>query len=75
MKQTKYETYSCENSEWNICLEDVFPNPTDEQVKLWNESYGGTKDHEPICQGWYYELVINSLQERMIDELEESEVQ
>ena len=70
MVESKYKTLGCENSEWGITLEEVFPNPTEEQINIWNESYGGETDTETICSGMYYDLVIDSLQDRIENDIE-----
>jgi hypothetical protein len=74
MLESKYKKMDCSNTEW-ISLEEVFPNPTEEQINIWNKSYGGEKDDETICQGIYYDILIDTLQDRIIEHLEEEEVQ
>jgi hypothetical protein len=56
----------CDTS--TVQLEDIFPNPTEQQIELWNNLYDDGK-LEGVLGTYYFDIIRVSVKESMLENL------
>ena len=57
-----------------ISLKEVFPNPTKEQIDLWDEEYGDYQNGGVFDEYYYYEQSVEYIRSEMNRHLKNMEV-